>query len=250
MKLGYIPDAPDPRDRLLVDSPIAGAEPLLNADSIEWRGFDSPRVQRFNSCVGQSIAAAAFLCAAIAGQPITFPSALWPYAVSRLLDAPRSPMHDDGCRPRLAMMWCRDRGLVREDLWLETPMNVNAVPPLDAFSTGDCARLQAFYRIESGVGSGDLIRAALRRGYCPIFAITVDSKFEQLGRGVYDAPGGTVRGGHMMTIIGWSAALDAFLVRNTWGKSWGDSGYGWVSGAFLERAARDVYVISAAPEVR
>lgn len=34
---------------------------------------------------------------------------------------------------------------------------------------------------------------------------------------------------HALTVIGWSDERRAFHVRNSWGESWGDGGYGWVA---------------------
>jgi len=42
----------------------------------------------------------------------------------------------------------------------------------------------------------------------------------------------TVRGGHAVTIVGYTAA-GRFIVRNSWGKSWGDKGFGYVTPAYI-----------------
>ena len=34
---------------------------------------------------------------------------------------------------------------------------------------------------------------------------------------------------HIVTIVGWNDNKGAWLVRNSWGTIWGDSGYGWIS---------------------
>lgn len=38
-----------------------------------------------------------------------------------------------------------------------------------------------------------------------------------------DATNKTLLGGHAVTIVGWTA--DSFIIRNSWGSSWGDGGY-------------------------
>lgn len=42
----------------------------------------------------------------------------------------------------------------------------------------------------------------------------------------------TVRGGHAVTIVGYTAA-GRFIVRNSWGTAWGDRGFGYVSAAYI-----------------
>jgi C1A family cysteine protease len=42
----------------------------------------------------------------------------------------------------------------------------------------------------------------------------------------------TVRGGHAVTIVGYTTA-GRFIVRNSWGTGWGDHGFGYVSPAYI-----------------
>lgn len=35
--------------------------------------------------------------------------------------------------------------------------------------------------------------------------------------------------GHFVTICGWDDAKGAWLIKNSWGADWGESGYGWIS---------------------
>jgi len=39
-------------------------------------------------------------------------------------------------------------------------------------------------------------------------------------------PGGNSIGGHFMTVIGYDDEVQKFLVQNSWGKEWGDGGFG------------------------
>lgn len=253
MRLGYLPDAPDARDWAFGESKLMTARPLSSAASFDYRSHDVARHQVGNSCVGQSLAAAAYLAMAIAGTPIQFPSALAIYSGARLLDDQAKPgaprLSDWGCRPRSAMTFARDHGLVAESRWPETLAAMNAVPPLDVWQEGASATIEAFYRIQSGPGAADGMREALRRGYCPMFGMIVDSKYDQIGGGIYDSPGGTKHGGHAQVVIGFSAVLDAFIVRNTWGRAFGVNGYAWIAAGYMSQYATDIWVVTAAPPV-
>ena len=140
--------------------------------------------------------------------------------------------------------------MVAEERWRESFDTIDAVPPLDVWQEGECAKLESFYRIPDGAGASDAMREALRRGYCPIFGMTVDAKYSQIGSCIYDSPGGAVIGGHMQCAVGWIDVLQAFVVRNTWSSSWGDDGYGYIAASFIDQYSYDKWVIQAAPEVR
>lgn len=43
----------------------------------------------------------------------------------------------------------------------------------------------------------------------------------------------TVRGGHCIAIVGYKAD-GSFIVRNSWGTSWGDKGFGYASPAYIQ----------------
>jgi hypothetical protein len=45
----------------------------------------------------------------------------------------------------------------------------------------------------------------------------------------------TVRGGHCISIVGYRAD-GRFIVRNSWGTSWGDKGFGYASQAYIQAA--------------
>jgi len=45
---------------------------------------------------------------------------------------------------------------------------------------------------------------------------------------------GSVRGGHAVCIVGYTA--DRFIVRNSWGTTWGDKGFGYASAAYVNDA--------------
>jgi Cysteine protease len=42
----------------------------------------------------------------------------------------------------------------------------------------------------------------------------------------------TVRGGHAIAIVGYTAT-GRFIVRNSWGNSWGDNGFAYASSAYI-----------------
>jgi hypothetical protein len=52
----------------------------------------------------------------------------------------------------------------------------------------------------------------------------------------------TVRGGHAVAIVGYKT--DRFIVRNSWGTSWGDKGFGYASQAYAQDAFTEAYGVA------
>ena len=46
--------------------------------------------------------------------------------------------------------------------------------------------------------------------------------------GVFEENGATNRPNHAVNIVGWDDAKQAWLIRNSWGTDWGESGYMWL----------------------
>jgi hypothetical protein len=55
------------------------------------------------------------------------------------------------------------------------------------------------------------------------------------------------QGGHAMTIVGYDERRQAFRLINSWGKGWGDHGYGWISYDLLQTRVRGAYVLNVGP---
>jgi hypothetical protein len=53
----------------------------------------------------------------------------------------------------------------------------------------------------------------------------------------------TVRGGHAVAMVGYTAE-GRFIVRNSWGTSWGDKGFGYASAAYAQAAFTEAYGVT------
>lgn len=60
-----------------------------------------------------------------------------------------------------------------------------------------------------------------------VVGLDVTAQWESLAGGTLDAPEGTSVGGHAVVLVGYDAPARRWLVRNSWGESWGDGGYAW-----------------------
>ena len=235
-------------DWLFHESQILTLRPRSAVGSWDVSGhLDAVQTQLGGTCVGQAIASAVYLRAQLQGKPVRRPSATLIVANAQIADAPGQPIDCDGCRPSIAIHELRDRGLVADSVWPETSENLVTIPFEDVFARGEGATVDAWYRIPSG---GDIVgglKQALARDYVPIFAMPVDTKFEAIGRSIYDGQGGTVRGTHAMCVVGYSAVIDAFKVLNSWGPTFGDEGFVWITPNVMTRLSFDRLVIQQTP---
>lgn len=125
------------------------------------------------------------------------------------------------------------------------------------FDGGWCGRLPtdaelrraAKYRIK---GWSDLdahvfenVKAQLSRGVPVIFDTQPNAQFHAFkGDGVLDFPGVmNGGGGHTMVAVGYDDARQAFRIQNSWGRSFGEGGYAWLSYGFWSRNVHVGYVI-------
>jgi C1A family cysteine protease len=68
-----------------------------------------------------------------------------------------------------------------------------------------------------------------------LVALLVDSSWDNAGSNggkidTFDA--NTVRGGHAVSVVGYRSD-GRFIVRNSWGTTWGDKGFGYVSPGYI-----------------
>jgi len=52
----------------------------------------------------------------------------------------------------------------------------------------------------------------------------------------------TIRGGHAVAMVGYTP--DRFIVRNSWGRGWGDKGFGYASIPYATAAFTEAYGVS------
>jgi hypothetical protein len=72
-------------------------------------------------------------------------------------------------------------------------------------------------------------KAAIASGHAVQFAMDVDSDyFDVDSEKVYEPEYGDYAGGHCQSIIGYDDSKSAWLVKNSWGTTWGFGGYAWV----------------------
>lgn len=95
----------------------------------------------------------------------------------------------------------------------------------------------------------DAVKTSLAGGLPAMFGFTVYSSVPPLGDGKGEIPfpgaGDRVEGGHAVVAIGYDDAkkiggdTGALMIRNSWGTSWGNSGYGWLPYRYVTEGLAD-----------
>lgn len=226
---------------------LIGADPTIQS-ARDWSAHLDfvPDQLGTNRCVGWSFSSALYLAAQLHGSPILRPSAKWLYDIGRYHDSP-DVLVDVGSRPRSVCLAASRHGIVSEQSLPSTVANVDTPPPFDADIIGADALFTGYYKVEGEVPT--LLRMALNKGHFPTFAMAVHESFLDLGRvAVYDEPRGAMYGRHMVTLVGYREG--AFLVLNSWGRTWGAEGFCWLTDRFISSSyVSDRYVVTAAPRI-
>ncbi|MBY0414610.1 MAG: C1 family peptidase [Bdellovibrionales bacterium] len=77
-------------------------------------------------------------------------------------------------------------------------------------------------------GSDKKVKEALKKG--PLLTtLNVREDFLYYKGGIYKAESSKKVGGHAVALVGFDDEKKAWLIKNSWGRDWGENGYGWVS---------------------
>lgn len=148
---------------------------------------------------------------------------------------------------------CLEAGMDIPD-GLDALMN-EGVPPISDFgySDGDCSKqpseavkkkalgfkIESYRRVPIDATE---VRGQLAARNPIVVGIHVDAAFDRLkGSAVYVGPPGKNLGGHAIAVVGYDDTRQAFRFLNSWGTSWGDGGYAWVSYAVFPKLVEEAY---------
>lgn len=98
--------------------------------------------------------------------------------------------------------------------------------------------------------TADSIKTALSNGDPVLIGVVIDQGIVLNGRNyqssspyIWDHSQGYDVGGHALVIIGYDDSKNAFKVQNSWGTSWGNNGYFWISYSYLKKCVKEAYIM-------
>lgn len=238
-KLNWHPGHKDHRDKLFA---IHGPTMMSLPEHIDLAPKMSPiRDQgELGSCVGESSNAAVEYVERNDGQDPSFlGSPLFCYYNARV-----DKNEDEGAQIRDSIKQLAKLGDAPEKDWAYDEKKVFTKPSAEAYKDALNHKITDYLRLNSL----DEIRQALAAGHPVLIGFTCfDSLMsdEVAKSGVVPMPTNDnyIVGGHAICLVGYDDKKKLLKFKNSWGKSWGDHGYGYLPYGYIPQLADDYWVV-------
>jgi C1A family cysteine protease len=245
-KYNWRPDKPDARDHIFEQ--LNTIPPTLPA-SIDLRPHCPPIVDQgqIGSCTGNAIAGIVEYYDNTHNKAGIIVSRLFIYYQERVYEG--TTYYDAGAYIRDGIKACNQYGAPLETIWPYLSNKVTTRPSTAAYTDAAKRKVGSYQRITTQAAG---IKASLNAGFPVVIGFTVYASFES---GTWWQPSGTgqmpypnvntesVLGGHAVAIVGYNDAMTGpggqtgyFIVRNSWGTGWGQSGYFYMPYSVINNA--------------
>jgi len=224
-RFGWIPDLPDQRDHIYA-APFERTDVLPT--SVDLRPNCPPVYDQgqLGSCTANAIAAAFQFDEMKENlSPDFMPSRLFIYYNERVIEGDVSA--DNGAQIRDGMKTLATQGVCSEDMWPYDPTQFATQPPANCYQVALQNEATSYQRIVQDIGQ---LKGCLASGYPFVFGFTVYESFQsqavaQSGHAPMPGPDEQVLGGHAVLAVGYDDSQQWFIIRNSWGTTWGMQGY-------------------------
>jgi C1A family cysteine protease len=174
------------------------------------------------------------------------PSRLFIYYNERSLEG--DVFFDTGAEIHDGIKVINTTGVCSENIWPYNIDKFSVKPDDECFKEAQNHKSIEYSAIEQSL---DQIKANLISGYPIAFGFVVYESFESeqvASTGIVPMPNTKNEkniGGHAVAIVGFDDTKKVFIVRNSWGKTWGDQGYCYMKYDYVldKNLATDFWVI-------
>jgi C1A family cysteine protease len=245
-RFNWRPDKPDSRDHIFEK---LNTIPATLPPSIDLRSHCPPVVDQgqIGSCTGNAIASIVEYYDNTHNKSGLIVSRLFIYYQERVLEG--TTYYDAGAYIRDGIKACNQYGAPLETTWPYLANKVTTRPSTAAYTDAAKRKVGSYQRITTQAAG---IKASINAGFPVVIGFTVYASFES---GTWWQPSDTgkmpypnvnteqVLGGHAVAIVGYNDAMTGpggqtgyFIVRNSWGTGWGQSGYFYMPYSVINNA--------------
>lgn len=228
---GWVPDLPDQRDHFYG---AIHAIPTRLPVKIDLRKHCSPVEDQgqLGSCTANALAGALEFLELKQNQPLVDLSRLFIYYNERVIE--HSVRQDAGAMLRDGIKSLAKQGVCSETAWPYVISRFAKKPSPPCYAQAKQHTIANYQRLSNT----DEMRACLASGYPFVFGFTVYESFESgavARTGILNMPKTSERaiGGHAVCAVGYDDVAQRFIVRNSWGSTWGKGGYFTMPYAYL-----------------
>lgn len=243
---GWKPDLPDHRDYYFT---LPAPPTLPDVVDLKDQFPDCYNQGRLGSCTANAIAGVLEFCQRKQQEKqAATPSRLFIYYNERAIEG--TILFDAGAQIRDGIKSVNSQGAPPETDWPYKITNFRKKPPRQAYKDALLREALEYRRLNNTVLT-DLLQC-LAQGFPFVFGFSVYDNFESpdLAKNGYvlSMPTSDMKllGGHAVVAVGYDQTKQLFLVRNSWGKDWGNNGYFWQPFDYLTNAnlASDFWVVT------
>lgn len=220
---GWLPDLPDHRDLLYAQiiPPLVALPP-----SVDLRPTCSPveNQGQLGSCTANALVGTLEFLERKDNVKFIDLSRLFIYYDERAIE--HTVKSDSGAQIRDGIKTLAKQGVCPEKEWPYNTAKFAVKPSAKCYADALNHQITSYHRILTL----DEMRSCLASGFPFVFGFTVYENFESqevAKTGILNMPqpGEKVLGGHAVVAVGYNDSEKRFIVRNSWGASWGQQGY-------------------------
>lgn len=237
------PDEPDSRDRFRAFN-IATPN---KRDLRDKEAFPLFNQRSLGSCTANAIAAAFHFDQHKQENKSQFaPSRLFIYYNEREMEG--TTKQDSGAMIRDGIKSVHKLGICPETMWPYDISKFTEKPPQLCYEVAKQNRAEKYERLTQDLSH---LKGCLASGFPFVFGFTVLTSFETdevKKTGIMPMPQREDQavGGHAVLAVGYDVKDSVFIVRNSWGETWGDGGYFYMPFDYMTNKdlCRDFWVIT------
>lgn len=229
-RYGWVRDLPDQRDHVFLALPSASL-----VTKVDLRPGQPPVYDQgdLGSCTANAVAGNLDFNRKKQGEAFISPSRLFIYYQER--EDQGTVASDSGSSIRESVKAVKAYGACPEKEWPYDIKRYTTAPSAKAYADAIKYEALTYERIDRNLVD---FKTCLADGYPFVIGFTVYESFEGpdvAKTGIMPMPAKTesVLGGHAVEVVGYDDSKQWFIVRNSWGKKWGDKGYFYMPYAYL-----------------